>query len=127
MFFRIKNLFEQGGIEIITPSVARTVIQPDGDVIMFVNKKMFGNPQALQKHFNKITRLLSTLNVFRKFFRWFTTIIGPVGIGYSIADTEDLYFNNSIFYTLIGSGIVFLIGFITFYVLKQKLKRVFMT
>ncbi len=66
MFFRIKNLFEQGGIEIITPSVARTVIQPDGDVIMFVNKKMFGNPQALQKHFNKITRLLSTLNVFRK-------------------------------------------------------------
>ncbi len=126
VYSKIKNLFVQGGIEIVTPSVARTIIQPDGDVIMFINKEALENPHDLQKHLKKITRLFSSLNLFKKFFRWFITTITTAGIGYSIANIKYLHFNNTIFYALIGSGIVFfLIGVVTFRVLKLKLKKKF--
>lgn len=69
----IHSLFVEGGVEIVTLDVARTVIQPDADVLNKVSNKILNNPDAeatLRLHFQHIKEFLDTLNGIKRFLDW---------------------------------------------------------
>ncbi len=114
-------MFDLGGVVIITPSVARTVIQPDGDVIMVINQKALESPQVIYKHIEKIRRFLSQIKVTRMLMRWLTKAFGIASMSYPLFD---LTVTNYYEYISIGFGILlFLFNYLFFLSLKLLLKR----
>ncbi len=124
--FKIKSLFANGGIEIVTPSIARTIIQPDGDVIMFVDEGVLKNPQDIQMHLSNIGRVFYFLNLFRIFFRWIPTV-GIFSFGGSFVNTELSPFNNTFSIVFMVIGIVSIISTMSFYILNLYLKKKYLS
>lgn len=79
MFFHqlrmiIKEMYIQGGIEICTrfdssssdsPCCARTVIQPDGDVITKISAVVLTRPDDLRRHLENVKQRIAILRRFR--------------------------------------------------------------
>ncbi len=84
LFSRVRNsllaFFSNGGILICTPShgsvedsgqpvqfLARTLIQPDGDVITHVSEEIRNQPEVWQNHIGRLRQAVSRLRWFHKF------------------------------------------------------------
>lgn len=84
----LKSLFFEGGVEIVTPGVARTFIQPDADIIFYLEPEVVSQPDQFhkfQQHFNQINHFLTSLRtakyVFdRIFVVWAIVLWGWAGI-----------------------------------------------
>lgn len=60
----LQSMFVEGGVEIITPGVARTLIQPDADVLHFLEPEVLTDPEPrarLQPHLDQILDFLDSL------------------------------------------------------------------
>lgn len=69
----LKCLFIEGGIEIITPGVARTFIQPDADIIIHIEKTCIGQQNIFDKfqhHINDVHTYINSINRILSLFEW---------------------------------------------------------
>ena len=69
----LKCLFVDGGVEIVTPGVARTLIQPDADVLHFLEESLLTEPDPkarLLPHFDKIQEFLDSLKGAKAVLDW---------------------------------------------------------
>jgi hypothetical protein len=79
----ILELYGTGGIEILTYDggagqppggsaviLARTVIQPDADVISFISSAVLDRPEVWQAHIRRVNGQTASLRRFRGVLRW---------------------------------------------------------
>ncbi|MFQ5632406.1 MAG: hypothetical protein ACE5I1_26855 [bacterium] len=69
----LECMFVEGGVEIVTPGVARTFIQPDADVIHYIGQEVVddANPEEkLKPHLDKLYEFLDSLKKFKLAFEW---------------------------------------------------------
>lgn len=83
-FDTLVKLYSEGGIEICTPEnasgkgapengqplLARTVVQPDADVIAYVSQEILVQPEIWQDHLNRTRDRLDWIRQLRRFLRW---------------------------------------------------------
>ncbi len=95
LFGNLAAFYRDGGLEIITPApgaasgadenapdspladsdrrlAARSLIQPDGDVILFVSEEALENPELLKRHFEQA---LPRINAIAR-LRWLARMMG---------------------------------------------------
>jgi hypothetical protein len=79
-----KEFFIEGGIEIITPSIARTVIQPDADVITYISEKAVAEPRLIKQHVENIRSYLLLLHSLKTMVMLVTPfmVLGFITLGY---------------------------------------------
>jgi len=87
----VVKLYFEGGIEVCTPDdasaekdrennrslLARTVLQPDGDVLMYVSQEILARPGMWQAHMEKIRGKIDSISRFRMFLKWIR-LLSPV-------------------------------------------------
>ncbi|MFQ5633669.1 MAG: hypothetical protein ACE5I1_33305 [bacterium] len=69
----LQRMFVEGGVEIVTPGVARTFIQPDADVIHYIDRDVVSsaNPEEkLRPHLDKLYEFLDSLKKVKLAFDW---------------------------------------------------------
>lgn len=69
----LRRLFVEGGAEIVTPNVARTLIQPDADIVHFVQEDVVlacDADRQLDAHFAEIDVYLKSLKRVRFAYRY---------------------------------------------------------
>ena len=70
----LQSMFVEGGVEIVTPGVARTLIQPDADVIHYLDCSVLSDPdpvERLKPHYKKIKEFLDSLKGTKAVLDWF--------------------------------------------------------
>jgi len=78
-FESLKEMYLHGGIEIRTYSgdneslVAKTLIQPDGDVVQTVSDRIFNMPDIWDRHLAKIDQRIKNIRRFGQLLKW-----GPI-------------------------------------------------
>lgn len=97
MFFKdayntLVKLYFEGGIEVCTadgpvtendgqdvhrPLLARTVVQPDGDVLMVVSPEILARPDVWQGHMEKLVEKIGAIHRFRGFLKW-VRVLSPL-------------------------------------------------
>ena len=87
----VVKLYLDGCIEVCTPDdssaekdrennrslLARTVLQPDGDVLMYVSQEILARPGIWQAHMEKIRGKIDSISRFRMFLKWIR-LLSPV-------------------------------------------------
>ena len=74
-------MFVEGGVEIVTPGVARTFVQPDADVIHYVDRQVVDdvNPEErLKPHLDKLYEFLDSLRKSKLAFDWLFPAIAVI-------------------------------------------------
>lgn len=69
----LRSLYAEGGVEIVTPGVARTFIQPDADVIHYLAEELVHSPDAEARfapHFKKLEDFLDSLRKAQWISTW---------------------------------------------------------
>ena len=86
-FSTLREMYTEGGLEVATiddesltgPTqyLARTIIQPDADVIMVVSRKALGNSEAWQTHLEAVTKKVNSIRRLRTLLRnlWSLSLI----------------------------------------------------
>ncbi|MDM8515987.1 hypothetical protein QUF76_07295 [Desulfobacterales bacterium HSG16] len=70
--------------------VARTLVQPDADVIMYVSKDALDRPDLLEKHFDILEKKILTIRRFRLFLKSVPLILLVVGIALLMQGSFDI-------------------------------------
>ena len=100
-----KDLYLEGGIEILTPDsgkgpgvLAKTVIQPDADVIMYVSDEIFSRPDVWDAHREKLRKKIGVIHFFglflgrlQKALRIVGVILLSIGGGASVIGEGSMY------------------------------------
>lgn len=141
MFFRdtfntLVKLYSEGAIDICTPCntigndspensqplLARTIVQPDADIIMYVSEEIVVRPDIWQEHLEKIEDKLGWIRRLRRFLRW-TRLLSPVfllcGGGFRFLSGQITWSILFLLLTLFFALVKPLIGFW----FKQRLRR----
>lgn len=91
-FNTFREMYTEGGLEVVTKDeeshsgptqyLARTIIQPDADVIMIVSRKALDDPVAWQKHLEEVTKKANSIRRLRTVLRnsWWLFLV-PLVIG----------------------------------------------
>jgi hypothetical protein len=98
----LKQLFAEGGLEIRTPQqvgiapggednqplLARTIIQPDGDVITFVSDAALYEEELWKAHVERITENIRQIRLIRMSPAFSVTFISIVSLGWSAVSRQ---------------------------------------
>ncbi|MDX1655174.1 MAG: hypothetical protein R3310_08160 [Candidatus Competibacteraceae bacterium] len=88
---RLVAMLIEGGLEVVTPPFPsrsrddrhrcqriRTVVQPDGDLLVFITGDALNDPQLIQRHQRALTRTLAALVIDRQRLAGFLSRLGPL-------------------------------------------------
>ncbi len=90
-FSLLRDLFLKGGMEIDTPFdpdsknrllAARTIIQPDADIIMYVSKEALNRPDLVCNHFNALEKKIAKIRRLRLFLKSVPNVLWLVSLGF---------------------------------------------
>lgn len=87
----LKELLKTGGMEIVTPDpfspagsdpqiAIRTVIQPDGDIIMTITPTVFSHPDLWENHMKRVNDLAGSISRIRALFDGSVKLSFPIGL-----------------------------------------------
>ena len=90
-FKKISHFLFNGGLEVVTPGIARTIIQPDSDVICWVSDAAAENKQKWEAHLLRVEKEVKSLGGFEqrlKHLKALTAAIPTAITGYHIWQAE---------------------------------------